>query len=60
MKHWIAPPRPAICTSAEVKEAAAETSAVSSQVLGAADDLGTQAAALRTGVDRFLGDIRAG
>ena len=48
-----------ICTSAEVKEAAAETSAVSGRVLGAADDLGTQAAALRTGVDKFLGDIRA-
>jgi hypothetical protein len=41
-----------------VKDAAGETSAVSSRVLGAADDLGSQAAALRAEVDRFLAGIR--
>ena len=46
-------------TIAGVKDAAGETSAVSSRVLQAADDLGTQAAALRADVDRFLANIRA-
>jgi methyl-accepting chemotaxis protein len=46
-------------TIAGVKDAAGETSAVSNRVLQAADDLGTQAAALRADVDRFLASIRA-
>ncbi|HUI96134.1 MAG TPA: methyl-accepting chemotaxis protein [Xanthobacteraceae bacterium] len=46
-------------TIAGVNEAAAETSTVSGQVLSAADNLGSQAAALRADVDKFLGDIRA-
>ena len=41
-----------------VNQAAAQTSAVSGQVLGSADKLGQQAAALRADVDKFLGDIR--
>jgi methyl-accepting chemotaxis protein len=41
-----------------VNKAAAQTSAVSGQVLGSADNLGKQAAALRADVDKFLGDIR--
>jgi methyl-accepting chemotaxis protein len=45
-------------TIAGVKDAAGETSAVSSRVLQAADELGTQAAALRADVDRFLAGIR--
>jgi methyl-accepting chemotaxis protein len=45
-------------TIAGVKDAAGEASAVSSRVLQAADDLGTQAAALRADVDRFLAGIR--
>jgi methyl-accepting chemotaxis protein len=45
-------------TIAGVKDAAGETSAVSGRVLEAADDLGTQAAALRADVDRFLAGIR--
>jgi methyl-accepting chemotaxis protein len=42
-----------------VNQAAAETSTVSGQVLGSADNLGKQAGVLRADVDKFLANIRA-
>jgi methyl-accepting chemotaxis protein len=44
---------------AGVSQAAIETGAASGQVLATADTLGTQAEALRVGVDRFLAGLRA-